>query len=398
MARKDYTNESHGESVDQETAYHHAVLAVRKAAASGVNDFDDWEDAEVREVPLPIEDLNGEPLFYDFEVAGAGVVRCAANTLVGTPVVSMQLGTRIWSQRDAEAKALESAAQRQDEKGSAASLVCYSYPKIGVRVVSGEGDRLSDSAIYDVADGAPVEVFGADELEGLTSYSFLDMASREAGRRLRRWASAEAELEGWREAAPEILEGGPFSVEHVADLIRKHRYAIYIPPYAWNTVRYAPRCDRPEVFQLYAQQTNVYCAVATGQMILDFYKYHFDQDDIATAMNTGPGGTTNSDQVSGYESLSNNGLDATYDTSASWSEAKAEIDANRPVKSGIPGHARAVAGWKRQNFSILGTSPTQWIKVYDPWPWNSDICDGGAVYWEDWDAVTHTNWIYVRHA
>jgi hypothetical protein len=133
-------------------------------------------------------------------------------------------------------------------------------------------------------------------------------------------------------------------------------------------------------------------------MILDFYKYHFDQTDIAAAMSTGAGGTTNPNQVTGYESLSNNGLDATYDSTASWSEAKAEIDANRPVKSGIPGHARAVAGWKRQNFFLVGASPKQWIKVFDPWPWNTDICDGGAIYWEDWDAVTHTNWIYVRHS
>ena len=133
-------------------------------------------------------------------------------------------------------------------------------------------------------------------------------------------------------------------------------------------------------------------------MILDFYRYHFTQDQIAAAMGTGAGGTTNPGQVNGYHSLSNNGVVATYDTSADWAEAKAEIDANRPVKSGIPGHARACAGWMRQNIFLVGQSPRRWLKIYDPWPWNADICQGGAVVWEDWESVTHTNFIYVRHA
>jgi hypothetical protein len=114
-------------------------------------------------------------------------------------------------------------------------------------------------------------------------------------------------------------------------------------------------------------------------------------------MNTGAGGTDNSDQVAGYESLTNFSFDATYDSSAGWSEAKAEIDGGRPLKSGIPGHARACNGYRR-TFGFVLSGFDYAVHIYDPWPWNADICNGGAVYWEDWDAVTHTNWIYVRHA
>jgi len=110
------------------------------------------------------------------------------------------------------------------------------------------------------------------------------------------------------------------------------------------------------------------------------------------------GGTGVEDQATGIESLTNNSFNATVDYSADWAEAKAEIDANRPLKSGIPGHARACAGWKRQNIFIIGQSPRRWLRIYDPWPWNANICEGGAVVWEDWDAVTHTNFMYVRHA
>jgi hypothetical protein len=132
-------------------------------------------------------------------------------------------------------------------------------------------------------------------------------------------------------------------------------------------------------------------------MILDFYKYHYTQDEIATAMGTGSSGTGNGGQVAGYESLSHNCLDATYDSSADWSEARNEINANRPVKSGVPRHARAVAGWRRENFTWPGRSKKRWLKVYDPWPWNANICEGGDIYWEDWETKTHTNFIYVRH-
>jgi hypothetical protein len=164
----------------------------------------------------------------------------------------------------------------------------------------------------------------------------------------------------------------------------------------WNTVRFGPRCSPHECMELYAQQTDVYCAVATGQMILDFYKWHFTQDQIATTMGTTSTGTSQNGQIDGYQGRSNHCLEATLDTSADFSEAVAEIDANRPFKSGIPGHARCGAGYER-SWLLASWSANRWLKVYDPWPWNADICNGGAITWENWDTVDHTNFIYVRH-
>lgn len=387
-----------GREIGPDEAFAHAALAVRHAAASGVGDFAGWAELRVDPEPVTIDDLNGRPLFHDFSVEGRGIVRASANSLVGSPVVALQTDAHRWSPEEVMATAEKVASDRLGRRVRATGLVCYSYPKIGVRVEDPDGGGRAGSAIVDVGDFSLVERFGQDELEGQTAYSFLDHAAQSATWRLRKWESAEREMDAWHERVPEVTEGGGLvEIEKIRQIVADNVDAQFIEWYSWHTVRYAPRCDQPEVFQLYAQQTSVYCAVATGQMILDFYKYHFDQDTIAGAMNTSSGGTTNPDQVTGYESLSNDGLTATYDTSASWSEAKAEIDANRPVKSGIPGHARAAAGWKRQNVFILGAAPKRWLKVFDPWPWSSNICDGGAVYWEDWDAVSHTNWIYVRH-
>lgn len=394
-----------GKPIYPTVAVKHAVLAVRRAWASGVTDFAEWGSSDVDPEPLIINDLNGERLFYDFNVRlgkqTIGVVRASANTAVGSPIVSLQLGPHKWSINDAAQEAAKVVKKREAHADiNDTSLVCYCYPKIAIRVQASDREAGPSSMLVDVADFKPVERFGAEEDEGISSYSFLDeVAIPQADLRLSRWEAAEDELEASLEAAPTIeQEGAKIDLADLKEKLALEPYFPYIPFYSWKTVRYAPRCNAPEVFLLYAQQTNVYCAVATGQMILDFYKYHFDQHTIATAMGTGAGGTSNTGQVNGYESLSNNGLNATYDNTATWSEAKAEIDANRPLKSGIPGHARACAGWKRQNLTIIGQPPKKWLKIYDPWPWNADICNGGAVYWEDWDSVNHTNFIYVRHS
>jgi hypothetical protein len=42
---------------------------------------------------------------------------------------------------------------------------------------------------------------------------------------------------------------------------------------------------------MHGQETSLWCTVATGQMMLDFWRYYFSQTDIATAMGTGSGGT-----------------------------------------------------------------------------------------------------------
>ena len=57
-------------------------------------------------------------------------------------------------------------------------------------------------------------------------------------------------------------------------------------------------------------------------------------------MGTGASGTSAYGMVNGYKSLSRKCLEAVWDASADWSEAKAEIDANRPVASSVPGHVR----------------------------------------------------------
>lgn len=387
--------------MSKDRALEHARATIRRAWVGEVRDFQRWGGLELDPDPLVINDLNGEPLLYEFSVMdgknAVGTVKAGASKLTATPVLAVEMRPRTWDPQKALREA-RSRAKKQFPRAESleVELVCYSYPKIGVRV---RGKRGQDAMIYDAASFEPVMRFGGDELEGFAAWSYYqEMGGRDPEGRVRRWDLADQELEATRARAPQILSKGLKESERARLYTRLTADSIArIAFYSSRVLKYAPRCTPHDCFELYAQQTDVFCAVATGQMILDFFRYHFTQDAIAVAMNTGSGGTSNPDQVTGYETLSNNGLDATFDGTADWAEAKAEIDANRPVKSGIPGHARACAGWMRQNISLIGQPPRRWLRIYDPWPWNADICAGGQIVWEDWDAVTHTNFIYVRH-
>ncbi|HEV2841555.1 MAG TPA: C39 family peptidase [Chthoniobacterales bacterium] len=392
------------EGVDPRQALDAARLHVRRAWAGEVQGFEAWGGYDIEAEPLVIHDLNGQVLFYEFTVSSGksqvGSIKTSASRVIGSPVVTIEFGPRTWSERKAVERA-KAEARKLFPKArlSPPDLVCYCYPKLGVRIFA-EDDRGRRGVIVDVADGSVVERLGASG-EGFAAYSFYDeVAEPQREVRLRRFAQADREMETVRREGPELFKAERLdNVAKVRDFFMSRSVGLVaqISLYSSRVLKYGPRCTPHDCFQLYAQETPVYCAVATAQMILDFYRWNFTQDEIATAMHTDSGGTNNTDQVAGYQSLSNQTLVATFDETASWSEARAEIDANRPVKSGVPHHARAVAGWKQQNLSIVGTAPKRWLLIYDPWPWDANLCAGGKVVWEDWDAVDHTNFITVRH-
>lgn len=393
--------------VNKERAMEHALLTIRRAWAGEVREFEGWGGYELDPEPIIIHDLNGQVLFYEFGIMDenkmVGSTKASASKIIGSAVPTVEFGPRGWDPDNASRKAKDKVKERFPKaKISDTELVCYCYPKIGVRVYFDDPELGSQSLVFDVADLSLVDRFGADELEGFTLYSFYqEIAEPNAPEKEQRWELADRELEAARSATPRIFERGFTARELSAvrpTLVPQPVYPIPFPFYSWRTIKFSPRCNTHECFELYAQKKNYYCAVATGQMILDFYRYYYTQKQIAVPMCTEENhGSYNSDQVNAYEKLSNYCLDATYDGTANWNEAKAEIDANRPLKSGTPGHARACAGWKRQNICIWPGPCKRWLKIYDPWPWNADICQGGKIVWEDWDTETHTNFIYIRH-
>jgi hypothetical protein len=109
--------------------------------------------------------------------------------------------------------------------------------------------------------------------------------------------------------------------------------------------------------------------------------------------------TSNAAQKTAYESLSNKALVATIlDRALTWEMARDEINENRPIKSGVEGHARVCAGWLEEPPASVAQRPRRWLRLYDPQPSDPDPCVGGKTTWEKWTTVTHTNFIFVRHA
>lgn len=404
-------------NVSVEDAKNLALFEVRKNWANDVYGFRELGSLNLGDEPLVIYDLNGKVLFYEFDIksgkTSTGLVKASASKAVGTPAIQIQLTPRLWDPDTAFNKASEQVKDLyQGTKVLGAELVCYSYPKIGVRVSIDDPKAGKGTLIFNVASFALVPRYGADEREGFTAWSFYDQfIMPEAAKREDRYNGFVKAFKAVGQHSKGIMKETlgvreqkevkkAFVEDYKAIIGRLDRHIdpiVPIPLTSHKVIQYGTHCTTHDCWKLLCQQTNVYCAVATGQMILDFYRYNFGQAGIAAAMGTDASGTSNDGQALGYKKLSNYCLEPQIDTSADWAEAKAEIDANRPLKSGIPGHARACFGWKRQNIWIVGKPVPMWLYILDPWPWNADLCKGGAEYWEDWYAVNHTNFIYVRH-
>ncbi len=195
-------NRERPEPVERDRAREHALLASRREWAGGVPGFEGWHAVEVDPEPLVLHDLNGWPLFYEFLVrrgnSVVGSIKTAASRLVGAPVLTLEHGPLGWdpdrARREAE-KSVRQLSPNAEILGT--ELVCYAYPKVGVRVdlkERGARDNRPRSLIFDAADFSPVSRFGADELEGKTAYSFYhEVALRQAEKNLRRFALEEQE-------------------------------------------------------------------------------------------------------------------------------------------------------------------------------------------------------------
>ena len=380
----------------------HAIIGTAKNVAAALPGLVQWAPGAVNRTPQLIYDINGQPLFYDFRVsrgdATFGYVRVAASRLLGSSVIASELGERQWS-FEAAARKLAPQVKREfaGAKISAPRLVCYSYPKLGVQF-DVDGPAGKKRAIFDVSSLArvPEKVEAGGEREGFVAWSLYDsLSDAERKSRLARFRKADVDVSGLtarmrKDMLAARTVAGALDVLKPAFRRTVTKLLQYCNHYAYTHAR-SHHC-----FSLHGQQVDDYCAVATCQMILCYYRYYYAQNDIAPALGYSAGSGCPSDQSPGYKSLTCNHLDSSFDTSPTWEKARDQIDLLRPMKSGIPGHARACAGYSYTWWLFGGGIQDKKLYIYDPWPWNADYAQGGAVVWEDWDAVTHTNYVYAN--
>ncbi len=194
--------------VDKDRALQHALLSIRRAWAADITDFDNWGGVELDPEPMILHDLNGQVLFYEFGVMDGsdlvGSVKTGASKILGSAVPTVEFGRRGWDPAEVEREARDLVKKRFPKaRITDTELVCFSYPKIGLRVEFKEPELGDRSLILDVSDLSLVETFGADELEGYTSWSFYgEIGESEAEYRERLWERADRELDAARRQRP----------------------------------------------------------------------------------------------------------------------------------------------------------------------------------------------------
>jgi hypothetical protein len=143
----------------------------------------------------------------------------------------------------------------------------------------------------------------------------------------------------------------------------------------------------------------VWCVAASAEMLLNFYRYEYDQIRLADELSLGtcanPNGLPYSQVgavVTVLENLTSSNLDVTMVVNPSWSVFRNEIRANRPLISFVPGHSRTVAGYTQSMLHLPGKLPFKGLLVYDPWPPTdcSHPNAGGVITkWENFNTQTY---------
>jgi hypothetical protein len=387
-----------------------AVIAGRQFVGTRLRGVDGIAGASLAEQPLTIYDLNGAPLFHDYALlAGSttvGSIRCAANRRLGSPIISISHALPGWTPDAAVRMATESLhAMHPTARPVSTQLVCYAYPKIGLRVnYELPGKKGTQSEIFDASSGRPIGS-SAESSNQFTRYSLLDrVPANDVTRRRSRFADSERQLDRLKQEHPHLFS---------TSVVKPAASAIFTPsklsPFQMGTrqgqVLLSPYCPgSPPGLTHYAQILDYFCVDASAQMLLEHYGYNYTQSEIAVAMGTtaAQGGTSGTGLTTGFTSLTNNTLILSFDNAVGraqqFQDAMAEIDANRPLFTQVPHHYRVCMGYYENTLDLLFVTlgMNQMIYIYDPWPWNPDLCQAGAPYWEVW-STSPVMWFGIVH-
>jgi hypothetical protein len=325
-----------------------------------------------------IHDVDGALLFWDQSIklddANTLTVRTAGSNLLRTPVWSVRAGKTI------ELATLITKTQSALNNfpdlepvlvDHAPQLICYAYPKLGI--LAGSRTQPSVRFVLDLWERKPFPVEknehhgepDANDDSVHSIWSPYDLVTRATVARFRaRWENNFSSLN----AMPEGL-------------------ARLTPEAAAARLKTEEKTTNPELHPVIYQETPSYCVPATMAMILRHHCINRTQGDIATEMGTSSSGTPLGNQADRIDELTDDALVGELDLTASFADAKAEIIADRPFKTGGQGHARACCGYMIED----NVSQTEWLYIYDPMP-----VDSGDVYFESWEALYHGDYIYVK--
>jgi len=383
-----------------------ALLTGQLFPSLGVRGLARLAESTFSDQPIVLYDVNGEPLFHDYALvsgdATVGTIRTAANRKLGSPVISIHNTPPGWSPSGALRLARESLHSTESTAVIEAwQMVVYAYPKIGIRLnYKIAGENATQTQIFDASSGNPVSN-STDPEHQFSHYSFLDSLKAEDVRaRRERYEDAEKRIAELKASQPALFEGA-LSDAQLANVLPQLNYLGTQS----GTVLLSPYCpNSPIGLTHYAQILDYFCVDASAQMLMEHYGWNYTQNQIAVAMGTSAanGGTTGAGLTTGFASLTDNSLPLTFDNGATraqqFQDAITEVSANRPLFTQVPHHYRVCVGYFENTIEILWfmLGLNQMLYIYDPWPWNPDLCQGGAIYWESW-ATSPVMWFGIVH-
>lgn len=375
----------------------HAAAHIHIGAFTKTPGMTEWRGTSLKE-PILIYDLSDQPLFYDFPVYSqrfgeVGRIRTSASRVLGIPVPSVYLGAVPWNESKAHQNALELIEKKYRGRVLSAKIVCYAYPKLGIAVdwtKKGRDDRRR--TIIDVSDYSIVPEKVEPELRGPGISSVYDAISpRAVPRAVKQFLKYDKLITVIKkEAKVDLVKSlGYEKFERVQSILSEKVISLFYT----KILTFCTHSFSHECFLMHGQDNGYYCVVATGQMILDFWRYYYSQNAIATAMGTTTGGTGWAGEVNGLESLTCSHFDAQSDFSPTFAKVRSEIDANRPFDYSYSYHAMACAGYRITNIHILGIPLVNQVYLYDPSPVGT-----GTIRWETWGSGVSAvaGFVYLR--
>jgi hypothetical protein len=355
----------------------------------------DYDKLTVPDAGTAIHDLSGPVLYHRLPLArgraaARGYVDIASHEALGAPLLGTSIGVG-WN--EAALVKAGSAAARKIKPGikfDAVRFVAYSHPKIALQFLLKDTEllmlELYTWAVVPTADAAKRADRKPLQPGNFERWSLLDELP-EKDRKARSEAFKQR-VAAWSDKAFTQID-----VRVISPDILRERYLPLLKLVESRELHYSARdTDHHPCYELRGQQTNVWCVGASTEMLLNFYRYQYDQVRLATELGLGTQAHPNGlpyarvgDVVTVIERLSSNSLDATMVTNPGFDLFRSEILANRPLISFVPGHSRTVAGYTRTVALLLSTPTFRGLLVYDPWPPNAGV----ITRWENFDTQTY---------
>ncbi|MEJ2407426.1 MAG: C39 family peptidase [Candidatus Thiodiazotropha sp.] len=354
------------------------------------------DGAKIKATSTPIYDINGVLLFRRFSLtrgrSGVGYADVATNEIFGEPLLSTSIGAA-WDEKAIIKEAAKAAGRhRRSLKYDRVRFVSYSFPKIAVQFLKRNKEVLmlewgSWKEVPPIARGRePMQPSNFERWSLIEEMPkrLKQKNTRKFKKRIGLWDTRKA-----RKIDPSVIK------RKALDLSK-----ITIKLVDTREIHYSSRLtDHYPCYELRGQQTGVWCVAASAEMLLNFYRYQYDQIRLADELGLGtcahPNGLPYSQVatvVTVLENLTSNNLDVTMHVNPGWSVFRNEIRANRPLISFVPGHSRTVAGYTQSMLYLPGKLPFKGLLVYDPWPpTDCSHPDAGGVItkWENFNTQTY---------